>query len=180
MATAKKKLTKSTVSKKAQTANKARLEALYEDKIRPALQKELGLSNKMQVPRLNKIVVNVGVKEAVSDIIQNRLSDPRVEGFISITEVDISPNLKKADIFVSIMGSGPASRRKTFTAIEHAARHIQTQLGRRMTTKFCPHLEFHEDNKVKNTLEILRMIDEASKEWEENKAEHDDDEEDDL
>jgi len=44
-----------------------RLEALYSEKIRPALQKDLGVSNVMQVPRLKKIVINTGVKEAVSD-----------------------------------------------------------------------------------------------------------------
>lgn len=47
--------------------NKARLNTEYNDKIRPALQKELSLSSIMQVPKLEKIVVNVGVGRAVSD-----------------------------------------------------------------------------------------------------------------
>lgn len=46
---------------------KPRLEELYTQKIRPELMKELGYKNIMQVPRLEKIVVNVGSKEAVSD-----------------------------------------------------------------------------------------------------------------
>lgn len=45
----------------------SRLRDLYESKIRPELKKELGYKNIMQVPRLEKIVINVGVKEAVSD-----------------------------------------------------------------------------------------------------------------
>lgn len=45
----------------------ARLEARYQDVLRPALKDSLGLKNIMEVPRLEKIVVNVGVKEAVSD-----------------------------------------------------------------------------------------------------------------
>jgi len=44
-----------------------RLETLYKDKIRAELQKELGLENVMEVPRLTKIVLNTGVKESVSD-----------------------------------------------------------------------------------------------------------------
>lgn len=44
-----------------------RLKETYEKTIRPTLQKELGLKNVMQVPKLQKIVVNVGVKEAVTD-----------------------------------------------------------------------------------------------------------------
>jgi len=46
---------------------KARLEELYNTKIRSQLQKELGLKNIMEVPKVSKIVVNVGVKDAVKD-----------------------------------------------------------------------------------------------------------------
>jgi len=47
--------------------NKPRLQKLYDDEIRPQLMKSLGLKNIMQVPKLKKIVLNVGVKEAVDD-----------------------------------------------------------------------------------------------------------------
>lgn len=47
--------------------NKARLDERYTTTLRPALQQALGLSNVMQVPRIEKIVLNVGVKEAVAD-----------------------------------------------------------------------------------------------------------------
>lgn len=50
-----------------QTREKARLEILYKDKIRPELLKELHLNNVMDVPKISKIVLNVGVKEAVGD-----------------------------------------------------------------------------------------------------------------
>src|SRR5262245_48514625 len=46
---------------------KPRLQALYENSVRPALMKEFGYANPMQVPRLEKIVVNMGVGEAVQD-----------------------------------------------------------------------------------------------------------------
>src|SRR5438552_908195 len=49
------------------SGSKARLEELYISKLRPQLKKELNLSNIMQVPKLEKIVLNVGVKEAVAD-----------------------------------------------------------------------------------------------------------------
>jgi large subunit ribosomal protein L5 len=41
-----------------------RLKARYNEKLRSQLQKDLGLSNVMQVPRLEKIVVNMGVGDA--------------------------------------------------------------------------------------------------------------------
>lgn len=46
---------------------KSRLEDLYKTKVRPELHKELGLSNIMQVPRIEKIVINIGAKDAVAD-----------------------------------------------------------------------------------------------------------------
>src|SRR5690349_20622333 len=52
---------------------KARLQEKYEKEIHPELFKKLGLSNVMEVPKINKIVINVGVKGAVSDskVLQN-------------------------------------------------------------------------------------------------------------
>lgn len=47
--------------------NKARLEELYNKEIRAQLQEKLGLSNSMETPKLTKIVLNVGVRDAVSD-----------------------------------------------------------------------------------------------------------------
>lgn len=47
--------------------SKARLKKVYDESIRPALQQELGLKNYMEVPRMEKIVLNVGVKDAVAD-----------------------------------------------------------------------------------------------------------------
>lgn len=49
------------------TQEKARLEILYREKIVPALSKELNLDNVMNVPKISKIVLNIGVKEAVAD-----------------------------------------------------------------------------------------------------------------
>ena len=46
---------------------RARLHERYEETVRPALMQEFGYTNPMQVPRLEKIVVNMGVGEAVQD-----------------------------------------------------------------------------------------------------------------
>ena len=105
------------------------------------------------------------IKEAVSDIINNHMQDPRIEGFISVTEVKIEPDLKRAEVFLSIMAENPAKQRLTFTAIGHAAGRIQALLGDYVKARFCPHLYFHEDDRLKKTMETLRLIDEVSKEF---------------
>jgi len=110
------------------------------------------------------------IKEAVSDIIANRLSDPRIQGFVTVTEVDISPDLKNAEVLLSIMTDDEKVSKKTFVAIEHASRHIQQLTGQRLTSKFCPHLHFREDKKFKKTLKTLQLIENMSKELKEKDA----------
>jgi len=45
----------------------ARLRERFDKDLRPAIMKELGFTNPMQVPRLEKIVVNMGLGEAISN-----------------------------------------------------------------------------------------------------------------
>lgn len=44
-----------------------RLQALYENELRAAMQKEFNYKNPMQVPKIEKIIINMGVGEAVGD-----------------------------------------------------------------------------------------------------------------
>jgi len=101
------------------------------------------------------------VREAVSDAISNHLSDPRIEGFVSVTRVDMAADLRSADVYISIFGKDEAAQNKTFAAIEHAKSRIQSLLASRVQSKFCPVLRFHKDDKFKKALETMKLIDEA-------------------
>jgi large subunit ribosomal protein L5 len=59
-----------------------RLKDLYLEQVVPVLQKELGCENVMQVPRLEKIVVNVGLGEALQNA---RALDAAVQDVMTIT-----------------------------------------------------------------------------------------------
>jgi ribosome-binding factor A len=107
------------------------------------------------------------VKEAVSDAITHHLSDPRIEGFVSITRVELATDLRNADVFVSVFGKDQASQNKTFAAINHAKSRIQSHLAGRMQSKFCPVLHFYTDEKFKKTLQTMELIDKATKELKE-------------
>jgi ribosome-binding factor A len=118
------------------------------------------------------------VKEAVSDAIVHHLNDPRIEGFVSVTRVDMTPDLRTADVYLSIFNSGHGQQEdsqakgdqgnpehdKTFVAITHAKSRIQSLVGDRLQSKFCPVLRFHTDEKFKKTLEIMKLIDRTSSE----------------
>ena len=116
------------------------------------------------------------VRDAVADIIQNRLNDPRICGFVTITEIDISSDIRNADIYISVMADSEADRRKTFEAIKHATIHIQTLLSEHISLRNALLLRILEDSKTKKTLETLKVIEEAAEELRQKDAQRHDDE----
>lgn len=105
------------------------------------------------------------IKETVSDAILNHLNDPRIDGLVSVTKVEMTPDLRIADVYISILGKDQASQNKAFLAINHARSRIQFFVGSRTESKFCPVLRFHEDEHFKKTLETLNLIDKAISEY---------------
>lgn len=104
------------------------------------------------------------VKEAVSDAVANHLNDPRIEGFVSVMRVEVAADLRNADVYISIFGKDGTAQNKTFAAITHAKNRIQSLLAHKLQSKFCPVLRFHRDEKIKNTLETIRLIDQTASE----------------
>ena len=108
------------------------------------------------------------IRESVSKTILLGLSDPRVKGLISVTEVDVSPDMKNATVYLSILTPENRGQDTIFEALCHAGAHFQHQLSGELTGKCCPKLQFKQDQKVKKTLETLRLIEEAEHEYSEH------------
>ncbi len=107
-----------------------------------------------RIPRLASVVRNV-----VSDTITNRVSDPRIHRFTSVTRVELSADLKFADVYVSVMGTD-AQARTTMKGLESARGMVQSRLARRLTTRQCPLVRFHLDMGIKLGIETIRRLDE--------------------
>ena len=103
------------------------------------------------------------IKETVSNAIRNGLNDPRITGFVSVTRVQVSADLRSADVFLSIFGGDEASQRLTFEAIEHGRSRIQSLMAEELDSKFCPVLHLKIDEAFKKTMETMKLIDEASR-----------------
>ena len=114
------------------------------------------------------------VKEAVSDAIAHHLNDPRISGFVSVTRVEMTTDLRNADVYLSVFGSDEAGQNKAFIAITHAKSRIQSLLASYVQSKFCPVLHFYKDEKFKKTLEILNLIDQAVKEYKDKDSDGED------
>jgi ribosome-binding factor A len=108
------------------------------------------------------------IMESVSQTISRRLSDPRITGLISVTEVEIAPDVKNATVYLSIMAVNDEAKTLTFQGIRSAAGVIQYHLGRELVSRYCPHLRFELDTKMQQTLRTLEMIERAAGEYKEN------------
>ncbi len=104
--------------------------------------------------------VNELVREEISDLLQREIKDPRFTGLVSVTDVHVSPDLRHARVFVSIMGS-EEERKETFSALTAASHFIRKELGKRMTTRHTPELDFRLDDSLErgaHLADLMRQI----------------------
>ncbi|HOC02888.1 MAG TPA: 30S ribosome-binding factor RbfA [Candidatus Ratteibacteria bacterium] len=102
------------------------------------------------------------LKYQITQIIQKELSDPRI-GFITITNIKISSDRRRATVYVSILGD-EKQKKESLKGLTSAAGFIRHTLSRKIETRFTPEIEFIEDiNPATRVEEILREI-EGSKE----------------
>src|SRR5436190_13796414 len=88
-----------------------------------------------------------------------RLKDPRL-GFITVTHVDVSPDLRRATVFYTVLG-GDKDQRSTRAGLRSATRHLRAELGHQVRLKFTPELDFEEDlgpGQVERVAELLRQV----------------------
>lgn len=95
------------------------------------------------------------IKREVSDILR-RSKDPRI-GFISITDTEVSRDLRHAKVFFSILGDEEA-KRQTVEGLASAAGFIRTELGKRIRLRHVPELEFHFDPSLERGARIDRIL----------------------
>ena len=110
------------------------------------------------------------VKQAVSHAIVHDLNDPRIEGLVSVTRVEMTPDLRNAEVYLSVLGRSPGAETATYAAIQGARRRIQGVVARAVKSKFCPVIQLHKDDKFKKTLETMNLIDQAASEYQQDDA----------
>ena len=97
-------------------------------------------------------------------MIANHLSDPRIEGLVSVTHVEVASDLRVADVYLSVLAKDTATEARTLTAIEHARSRIQAWLADEIRSRFCPVLRLHRDDQFKKTIETINLIDRLAEE----------------
>jgi ribosome-binding factor A len=89
-----------------------------------------------------------------------KLKDPRV-GFVTVTSVTVTPDLRRARVFYSALGDEPA-RRATAAALRSARGHLRRVIGHQVRMKILPELEFERDETLEVADRIERLLREAN------------------
>lgn len=103
--------------------------------------------------------VDEAMRAVLSDVIAKDLKDPRV-GFVTVTGVKTSADLRHARVYVSVLGDDPA-RSASIDGLRSAHGFLQRRLATELTLKHTPSLTFEYDDSLDRGMRISRLIDET-------------------
>ncbi len=96
------------------------------------------------------------IREEVSEIIMKKIKDPRV-GFVTVTRVKVSKDLRSAKVYVSVMGSEEEVT-SSMNGLKCASSFIRRELGKRIRLKFLPSLTFVYDGSIAHAFRIDSIL----------------------
>ena len=105
--------------------------------------------------------VNEAVREVVSAHIAGDLKDPRI-GFVTVTAVDTSPDLRRARVYVSVLGD-EAERERALEGLASSRGFLQAKVNEELHLKRTPALSFEYDPSIDQGVRLRRLIEEASR-----------------
>ena len=104
--------------------------------------------------------VDEAVRAVLSDAIAKQLQDPRV-GFVTVTGVKTSPDLRHARVYVSVLGD-EAEREASLAGLTAAHGVLQARIARELRLKRTPQLTFEYDPSVERGVRMTQLIDELA------------------
>jgi ribosome-binding factor A len=102
--------------------------------------------------------VDEAVREVLSEAVTSEIKDPRV-GFVTVTDVDTSPDLRHARVYVSILGED-AARRRGLDGLRSAHGYLQRRVSRELRLKHTPTLDFIYDDSLDRSLRLQEILEE--------------------
>jgi ribosome-binding factor A len=106
--------------------------------------------------------VNEAVREVLSSQLAQGLKDPRI-GFVTVTAVDTSPDLRAARVYVSVLGTAD-ERDAALEGLRSSRGFLQARIGDELRMKRTPALSFHYDDTIERADRMTRLIDEVAPE----------------
>lgn len=118
----------------------------------------------MRAPRRRPDQVGESIRQVIADLLLTELRDPRI-GFVTVTGVQVTPDLSVATVRVSVMGT-EAEREQALEGLESAAGFLRTRVGRTLSTRVTPELRFELDRGLEHAARINRILGELRGEGE--------------
>jgi len=100
--------------------------------------------------------VNEAVKEVLSARLAEGLKDPRI-GFVTVTAVETSPDLRRARVFVSVLGDA-SERDRTLAGLASSHGLLQAEIARELRMKRTPTLQFVYDESIERGMRISELL----------------------
>ena len=97
------------------------------------------------------------IREEIATFLAESAKDPRIVGFVTVTGVEVSPDLRHAKVFVIVMGS-EAEKAATFEGLASTASHLRSRVGRALRLRVAPEIHFREDESVARAARIESLL----------------------
>ena len=107
--------------------------------------------------------INETLRAELSPLLMKDINDPRLDGIITITEVNVSPDMKNAQVFLSFLGTED-QQNDALEGMKSAASFLRRGLKSRMLLRNTPFLSFKLDKSVEMGDSLLRLISKANTE----------------
>ena len=96
------------------------------------------------------------IKQEISDVVRDEMKDPRI-GFITITRVEVTGDLRYAKIYVSVLGE-EKEQNATIEGLKKAKGFIRSELGKRIRLRHVPEISFIQDQSMDRGIKVLNLI----------------------
>ncbi len=102
---------------------------------------------------------SVTIQRELGQIISNDLSDPRLPEMVSVTRVDLAPDLSMARVFISVGGDDDEDMKNALEALQSAAGRLTHELESRIRIRRLPRLIFAADDRIARGDDLSQIID---------------------
>lgn len=104
--------------------------------------------------------INFEVQKELSHLIAREMKDPRIHPMTSVVSVEVTPDLKYAKVYISVLGDETAQK-ETQDGLQSAAAFLRTQLAKTLNLRNTPELTFVMDQSIAYGIEMAKLIDET-------------------
>lgn len=109
------------------------------------------MSNRLRVEKLQELI-----KQETGKILMKEIKDPRI-GFVTVTGVEMTGDLREAKIFVSVMGNDEQIK-QTWEGLQSALGFLRREIGKRIRLRFTPELSFAPDKSLDYSEHIQKIL----------------------